>query len=185
MIDIVSLGLPILLSAICVWIASAIIWMLLPHHKSDFKGFPDEDATRNALLPQDLAPGQYNIPHLTSRGELRKPEVIKKFEEGPAGFFTIVPKGLPKMGKSMILSLLYYIVIGVFVAYIGGRTLYPSGESLEVFKVTGTVAWLAYGWGIIPEAIWFGRPWSAIIKHLIDTFIYAIITAIIFSWLWS
>jgi hypothetical protein len=41
-----SLWLPILLSAIAVWVASAINWMVMPHHESDYRKFPDEDAVR-------------------------------------------------------------------------------------------------------------------------------------------
>lgn len=39
--DLLSLWLPILLSAAVVWIVSAIVWMALPHHKQDFiAGWP-------------------------------------------------------------------------------------------------------------------------------------------------
>ena len=184
MVTIASLWLAILLSALIVWIASALIWMVLPHHKSDFKGFPDQEATLNALKPQKLTPGQYDMPHILSRDEMKKPEVRKKFEEGPIGFFTVVQKGIPSMAKGMVLSFLYYIVIGIFVAYLASRTLTPGAEYLAVFRVTGTVAWLAYGWAVIPDAIWFGRPWSAILKHLIDSLVYGLLTAGVFGWLW-
>jgi hypothetical protein len=184
MVTIISLWLAILLSAVFVWIVNAIIWMFLPHHKSDYKGFPDEEAVRNALLPQDLSPGQYDMPHIASRDELNKPEVKKKFEEGPAGFFTIVPKGLPPMSKGMILSFIYYLVVGIIVAYVATRTLSPGAEYLLVFRITATVAWLAYGFGIIQDAIWFGRPWSAIFKHLIDTVVLGLVTGGTFGWLW-
>ena len=83
MVTIGSLWLAIILSAVIVWIASALVWMVLPHHKSEFKGLPNEDAARGALTPQDLAPGQYDIPHLSSPKDVEKAEVRKKFEEGP------------------------------------------------------------------------------------------------------
>ena len=75
-------------------------------------------------------------------------------------------------------------VVSIFIAYIASRTLTPSEHYLAVFRVVGTTAWLAYGFGMIPEAIWFGRPWSSIIKHLIDSLVYALFTAGIFGWLW-
>ncbi len=55
MVTITSLWLPILVSAAFVWIASAIVWMVLPHHKSDFGRVTDEEAARNVL--RDLKPG--------------------------------------------------------------------------------------------------------------------------------
>ncbi|MFQ6022809.1 MAG: hypothetical protein ACE5NW_08815 [Acidiferrobacterales bacterium] len=184
MVTLGSLWLAILLAAVVVWIASALIWMVLPHHKSDYKGLPDEEAARKALTPQDLAPGQYNIPHCASMEEMKKPEVQKKFEEGPAGFITILPRGVPAMGKPMVLTFVYYLIVGVIIAYVASRTLAPGADYLAVFRVTSTIAWLAYGAAIIPDAVWFGRPWSAVGKHLIDALVYALLTAGVFGWLW-
>lgn len=184
MVTIISLWLPILLSAVAVWILSALVWMVLPHHKSEYNAFPDEDATRNALLPQNLQPGLYNIPNVKDWNEAKKPEVAKKFTDGPNGFFTVVPNGFPSMGKNIVMSFFYYLVVGIVVAYLASRTLSPAAHYLAVFRVVGTTAWLAYGFGIIPEAIWFGRPWSSIVKHLIDSLVYALFTAGIFGWLW-
>ena len=184
MVTIISLWLPILISAVLVWIASAIVWTVLPYHKSDYKELPDEEAARKVLQPQNLKPGQYDIPHIASRADVKKPEVLQKFKDGPVGFLTIVPKRLPSMGKGMILSFIYYLVIGILVAYVASRTVNPDAEYLAVFRVTGVVAWLAYGFGIFQDSIWFGRPWSSSFKHLIDTLVYALLTAGVFGWLW-
>ena len=43
-----SLWLPILLSAVFVFLLSAVIHMALPWHKNDFKKMPDEDKIRAA-----------------------------------------------------------------------------------------------------------------------------------------
>ena len=64
MITIASLWLAILVASVIVWIASALIWTVMPHHKSDYKGLPDEEAARQALSPQDLKPGMYYIPYI-------------------------------------------------------------------------------------------------------------------------
>jgi hypothetical protein len=182
MITILSLWLPILLSAMVVFLASMIVWPTL--HRSDYKGLPDEEAAVKALRPQNLKPGMYNIPNIPTRADLKKPEVIKKFEEGPIGFLTVLPRGVPEMGKNLMLSFLYYLSIGIMVAYVASRTLSVGAEYLAVFRITGTVAWLAYGMAVIPEAIWFGRPWSAVSKTLIDALIYGLLTAGVFGWLW-
>jgi len=184
MVTLSALWLAIVLSAAVVWLASFIVWVVLPHHKSDYQGLPDEDAARKALTPQNLAPGQYDLPHLFSRDALKEPEVQKKFEEGPAAFITVLHKGLPAMGKSMLLSIVYNLVISLFVAYLASRTLMAGAEYLTVFRLTGTVAWLAYGTGVIPLAVWFGRPWSAVVKDLADALIYGLLTAGVFGWLW-
>jgi len=84
----------------------------------------------------------------------------------------------------MIISLIFYIVVGIFVAYLASRFLSATTEYLTVFRLTGTVTFMAYGMGIIQDAIWFGRPWSAIFKNLFDALIYAFLTAGTFGWLW-
>lgn len=184
MVTIGSLWTAILLSSIAVWICSFLVWAISPHHKSDFKPLPDEAAARKALKPQNLAPGQYNIPHLPSRDDFKKPEFLKRFEEGPVGFLTVLPKGMPAMGKNMGLSLLFNLLVGVFIAYIASRTLRPGEDYLAVFRLVGATAWLAYGMAVIPDAIWFGRPWKAVAKHLFDALLYALLTAGFFGWQW-
>ena len=61
---------------------------------------------------------------------------------------------------------------------------FEKTEYLTVFRLTGTVAFVSYGMGIIPDAIWFGRPWSTVFKHLFDALVYSLLTAGAFGWLW-
>ena len=158
MVSIASLWLVILLSAILVWIASAVIWMVLPHHKKDFRALPDEAAAIAALKTQNLAAGRYNFPHLHSPTDLKDENNRRKFEEGPAGYLTVIPRGVPSMGKPMAIQFTMYLVVGLVVAYVATRTLPAGTEYLKVFQITGTVAFAAYGFGIAQDAIWFGRP---------------------------
>jgi hypothetical protein len=48
---ITSLWLPILLSAVAVFVASSIVHMVMPWHKGDYQKVPDEDALRAAVGP--------------------------------------------------------------------------------------------------------------------------------------
>jgi len=184
MVTIPTLIFPIVLATVLVWVASALIWTVLPWHKKDFAGLPDEASALAALKPQNLAPGQYALPHITSQAQMKEAAVRQKFEEGPAGFMTVLPRGVPAMGKAMVLSVVFYLVVSVAVAYLASRTLTAGADYMAVFQITATVAWLTYGAATIPDAIWFGRPWSSILKGLWDAFIYALLTAGAFSGLW-
>ena len=184
MVSISSQWLAILLSAVVVWIASALVWMALPHHKKDYKQLPDEDAAINTLRPQNLKPGLYNIPHCKSWDEAKKPEIVEKFNKGPIGFLTVLPNGMPNMAKSMVLSFAFYLVVSVVVAYVVSRTVHPGADYLRVFRIAGVVAWLAYGMSAVQDAIWFGRPWSQIFKFQFDALFYALLTAGVFGWQW-
>jgi hypothetical protein len=61
-----SLWLPIIVSGIALFFASWAAWMLLPHHKGDWKGLPDEEGIMAALRNFNIPPGQYNFPHVCS-----------------------------------------------------------------------------------------------------------------------
>jgi hypothetical protein len=184
MVPVLSQWLPILLSTAAVWISSMIVWTMMPYHRSDYRAFPDEEAVRKALQPQNLGPGLYSIPHLASRADLGKPEVQRLFDDGPAGFMTVLSRGAPKLKRALVLAFLFYWLVSGSVAYIASRTLAPGAEFLLVFQVTGTVAWLAYGMGAVPAAIWFGRPWKDVAKQLLDAFIYGVVTAAVFASQW-
>jgi len=59
MFDIVpytSLILPIVLSAVIVFVASSIIHMLLGYHKNDFRPLPDENGVLEALQSSRFRP---------------------------------------------------------------------------------------------------------------------------------
>lgn len=178
---IAALWLPILTSAVVVWLASALVWVVLPWHKKDFSRLSDEDAARAALA--DLAPGNYMLPYCADQNELKDPAVRKKFEEGPIGFVTLVASGVPTMGGKLLGSFVYYLLVGVFCAYLVTRTVVPTTDYLEVFRVSGTVAFVAYGVAYVQDSIWFGRPWSITAKSLLDALIYALLTGGVFGWL--
>jgi hypothetical protein len=74
-------------------------------------------------------------------------------------------------------------LIGLFVAYLTGRTLMPGANYLVVFRVAGTAAFLAYGLNL-SSGIWKGQPWSMTIKEVIDGLVYGLLTAGTFGWLW-
>ncbi len=184
MVTLGALWLPILLSAAIVWVASAIAWTASPHHKPDFKVIPDQDDFLDSLGKRNLAPGQYWFPHSTNPADMKSPEMIQKQERGPVGVLTVWAAGKPKMGKPMALSLMLYVCVGIFVAYVASRTLQPGADYLAVFRITGTIAVVAYVGGIFPDAIWFGTPWRRTWMTVVDGVVYGLLTAGVFGWLW-
>lgn len=184
MITITALWAAILLASGLAWVASALVWMVLPHHKKDFKPLPDEAAAVEVLRQQGLTPGQYNIPHCADMAEFKTPQAQERFAKGPVGFLTIVDNGMPNMGKMLVTQFLFFLVVSTVVAYLASRMLVPGEDYLAVFRLTATVAFAAYGLGVVPDAIWFGRPWSAVGKNLFDALLYALVTGGAFGWLW-
>ncbi len=179
--SITDLWLPILVSAVVVWIASALVWTVLPWHKSDYAKTGDEAGVRAAL--KGLRPGFYNVPHSSDQKDLKTPEMQQKFADGPLAFITVLPNGLPSMGRSMGLMFVYFVFVGVLCAYVVSRTTGPDASYLEVFRIAGTVAWIANGVGHIPDSVWFGRPWWHTAKSMFDGLIYGLLTGGVFGWL--
>jgi hypothetical protein len=183
MVSLTALWLPILLSAVIVFVASSIIHMLLPYHRSDYKQLPEEDKLRAALRSAGLQPGLYIFPFCTHK-EMKSPAAQEKYKEGPVGMMTVFPSGPPAMPKFLALWFCYSLVIGVFVAYLTGRTVAFGAQYLVVFRVVGTAAFLAYGLGNLSNGIWKGQPWSVTLKEAFDGLVYGLLTAGTFGWLW-
>jgi hypothetical protein len=183
MVPLTALWLPILLSAVIIFVASSIMHMLLKYHQSDYSQLPDEDKILAALRPANLKRGLYVFPFCTHK-DMKSPALIEKYKQGPVGFLTIVPNGPPALPKFLIQWFVYCLVIGFFVAYLTGRTLPRGTDYLAVFRVAGTAGFLAYGLGQLSNGIWKGQRWSATIKDVVDGLIYGLLTAGTFGWLW-
>ena len=183
MVALHSLWMPILLSAVIVFVASSIIHMVLPYHRSDYKKLPDEDKVLAALRSAGVTRGVYMFPHCTHK-DMKSPEMLEKQKQGPIGSITVFPTGPVNMGKHLTLWFLFCVVIGVFTAYLTGRTMPSGADYLHVFRVAGTVSFMAYGVGYLANGIWMGLPWSNVTKHVFDGLIYGLLTAGTFGWLW-
>ena len=184
MVSITALWLPILLSAVIVFVASSIIHMLLPIHKNDYRKLPEEEKVLDALRSAGVTPGRsYIFPYCTHK-DMKAPEMVEKFKRGPIGMLTLRPNGTPAMGKFLGQWFVYCIVVGIFVAYLTGRTRPAGTPYLEVFRVAGASGFLAYSGALIQDAIWKGEDWGVTIKYVIDGFIFALLTAGTFGWLW-
>ena len=153
MVTLAQLWLPVVLSAVVVFVGSSILHMVLKYHRSDYRSMPGEDEVAAALRKQQLGPGTYFLPHCVDPKDLSKPEVKEKFERGPVGMVTIMPSGPPSMAKPMASWVLYCLVMSLLVAYLTGRTVGPGAEYLTVFRVAGTAAFLGYAGAVGAESI--------------------------------
>jgi hypothetical protein len=184
MVSIVSLSLPILLSAVAVFIISSIIHMFLGYHNTDFGKLPSEEQVMDDLRKANIPPGDYVMPHAAGNKERNTQEFKDKMNKGPVAFMTVFPSGQIAMGKSLTLWFIYCIIVGIFAAYIAGRALSPGADYLSVFRFAGCTAFVGYGLALMQNSIWYNRKWSVTIKSMFDALIYALFTAGIFGWLW-
>jgi hypothetical protein len=184
MVSLTALWLPILLSAVAVFIASSILHMVLTYHKSDYTKIPGEESVQEAMRKAGVGRGVYFVPHCADMKDLGKPEVKEKFEKGPVALVTVLPSGMPSMGKSLVLWFVFCLVIGLLVAYLTSRTVPWGADYLSVFRVAGTAAFLGYAGANATESIWKSQPWLITAKHVFDGLVYSLLTAGVFGWLW-
>jgi len=178
-----ELWLPILVSSVVVFFASFLAHMILPHHKKDYRKVADEDTLLDWVRSTKPAPGQYMFPGCEDWSELKDPEVKKRWEAGPHGTMNVYP-GPPSMGRNLILTFVYYIVVSVFIAYLARLSLGADAGFMEAFRFTGTAGVMAYVLGWVGNSIWFNQPRKAFINDLCDGIVYGLLTGVVFGLLW-
>lgn len=184
MVTIASLWLPILLSAVIVFIASTVIHMGPLWHRGDYPRMPRETEVLDALRPFAIPPGDYFIPRAGGMQEMRSPEFKDKLNRGPVAVLTVMPNGMMSMQRNLLQWFVFLIVVGIFCAYIAGRTL-PAGTPYpRVFQIVGATAFIGYALALCELSIWYRRSWSLTAKAALDGLIYAALTAGTFGWLW-
>lgn len=182
MVSLAALWLPILLSAIGVFVVSSLVHMVFTYHRHDYDKLPNEDTFTAFLKEQKIEPGNYFFPHAMTAEERKKPEVVQMMTHGPAGSLTLMP-GF-QMGKSMITWIILCLVIEILVAYVATLCLGRGAEPMAVFRLTATVALLGFAGCAASDSIWMGRRWATSFRHIFDGLLYALVSSGIFVWLW-
>jgi FtsH-binding integral membrane protein len=185
MTGLLELWLPILLSAVLVFVVSSFIHMvLLSWHRNDCRKVPQEDKLMDSLRPLAIPPGDYMVPRPSSMQDLRTPEFAEKIRQGPVLVMTVLPSGPMSMGRNLVLWFLYSVVVGVFAAYVAGRALPAGAPFSRVCQLTAVTAFVGYSLALWQMSIWYRRAWSTTIKATVDGLIYALVTGATFAWLW-
>lgn len=184
MVTLVDLWLPILVSAVFVFIASSLFHMVIPIHKGDFRKMPGEEKILAEMRTQGVQPGSYGFPMCESMKDMGSPEMMAKANLGPVGFVTVMPNGPCNMGKCLLFWFLHIVLVLIIVAYIAGLSLPRGAEFMSVLRVAGTAGILGFAVGGLPESIWRGQQWSITLKFVFDGVVYGLVTGATFAWLW-
>jgi hypothetical protein len=184
MVPLISLGVPILVAAVIVFLASFVLHMLLPLHRSDLKKLPREDEVLDALRRFAIPPGDYAAPHAGSPAAMKDPAFVEKMKKGPQVLMTLSAGRPPSLAGNLVQWFVYSLVVGLFAGYVASRALGPGAPYLEVFRFVGTAAFLGYSLALAQNSIWYRRNWIATLKSMFDGLVYALLSAGTFGWLW-
>lgn len=198
-----ELWLPILLSGVGVWIASAIAWMAIGHHKKDRDALPGgekgEQEMMDTVTRLGIKPGNYGFPDFCQHDTLPRKERMEAlkvlYDKHPQGLLRVWAP--VNMGVNMVLTFLFYLVTSAVIGYLawaalgpGSMPSPPNGADLPttnralVFQVTGIAGILAYSFATFPGDLWFQKKKRAMVMDWCDGVVFALITGLIFAWLW-
>jgi len=181
----IFLWLPILLSAVVVFVISSLIHMVFKWHASDYQGFANEDAVRDAIRTGNPSPGTYVVPYCKEMKDMGSDAMKRKYAEGPVGHMTIGPSGPPNMGKCLGLWFLWSLIIAIAAAFIVTQLMgLAPGRARAATKLFGAVIFVAHGFGTVTESIWMMRSWRSSVKYLLDAALYAFGSAAVFYSFW-
>lgn len=187
------LWLPILLSGVGVWFASAIAWMAIGHHTKDRGGIPNEQEFMDTITRMGIKPGNYGFPDFCQHHNLPREERMKAtkalYDKHPQGLLRVWAP--TNMGLNMLLTFLFYLVTSAVIGFLAWTALPHAGATVaggatfgKVFQVVALAAVLAYCFASVPGDIWFQKKRRAMIMDWIDGVAFGLITAVIFAWLW-
>lgn len=179
-----TLWLPILLSAVFVFLASSVIHMALPWHKTDYLGVPQADQVAAALRPHALTPGDYMLPKPDTMQQMRSPEYADRVAKGPVIVMTVMPNGMMPLGPMLAKWFVYIVVVAYLAAAIASTVLDRAADSKLVFHTVALTSFLGFAGALWQMSIWYRRSWVTTLKSTVDGLVYAAITAGTFAWLW-
>jgi hypothetical protein len=179
------LWLPVVVSAFFVFLASSIIWTMMPHHQKEWHKLPGEAAVLAALRAQPAEPGLYALPGIDHPADRKSAAWKADLERGPIAYVTLVRGGMAPMGPKMFTSLVGNLVVSFFCAYIASHVLQPGASYLEVFRVVGTLGFMSYSFAKIQDSIWFGWPWRSLLAQAADALLFGCLMGGTFGWLWK
>jgi hypothetical protein len=90
----------------------------------------------------------------------------------------------PNFARNLILTFVFYVIVGLFVGYITANARAAGAAFLPVFQVAGATGVLAYCAGSIPNAIFFGKPARFVFTEFVDGVVYGLLTGVVFALLW-
>lgn len=184
MVSLMSLLVPILLSAALVFLASFVLHMVVPFHRNDIKRVPREDEFLAAIRGFDLPAGDYVAPHAESPSAMKDPAFIEKRAKGPTVIMTTRPGAPPPMSAILPKWFLYCVLVSVMAAYVASRTLPPGTDYRQVFQIVSTTAFMGYAVALLQNWIWWMKDGPATFRTMVDGLAYALLTAGVFGWMW-
>ena len=180
MVELTSLWLPIILSAVALFFIGFLSYMVLPIHKADWKELPDEDAFGKAVRNMNIPAGNYMFPYCADAEQMKSEAFIQKQKDGPVGLIQVWNESC-NMGKQLGCQFFFLLVTSFCLAYLATLGVPAGADFMTVFRFVGTAGILVYTIANVPNTIWFK---ARLTGHLVDGVLLGLATGLIFALLW-
>ena len=180
-----ALWLPIVLSAVLVFLVSWVLHVFVPLHKGDMRKFPDEERMVAAIREQKVGPGDVFVPLPAVDGGVPEPRDEGAVRGGAGGppqrSAPPAPGGWegPRAAVPLLRGPGRPRCLRDVGAALGRGAAYG-----KVFQVAGTIAILAHAASYLQDSIWKGTPWKVTAKFVFDGVVYGLVTAGAFAGFW-
>lgn len=145
--------LPILLSAVFVFVASAVINMAFKFwHAADMKGFANEEEVAAAIRKGNAGPGLYMIP-FCDPATYNDPAVQAKFNQGPVGKIHLTANGMKSLGAHLGAWFAFCLLVSIACAGLAAYALPPNPGTHAIWHTVGLAALLGYSFGEVTNSI--------------------------------
>ena len=177
------LWLPILVATVVLWILSFVAWVVSSHHIGDFKKLEAEDEVMNLIKEAEVGSGNYMFPYSGTNKEQNSKDYQARYMEGPRGTLNVYD--VPNMGVNMGLTILYFLVTSLTIAYVTNVACPVADAETDfkkVFRVAGTIGVLTYASSPVLHRIWFkAKLWT----DMLDGAVYGTALGLIYGLLWT
>lgn len=179
-----ALWLPVLATAVAIFIVSSLVHMVFKWHLPDYRRLANEDEVRVAINAGQPGPGQYVLPHCSDMKQMQGEAMQGKYREGPVGYLLLRQPGPPAMGKALLHWFLFSLAIATCAGILAAQVYGFGGAGHGPGHLVGVVSFLAYASGQVQDGIWKAQPWRSVMMYLLDALLYGTASALCFWWLW-
>lgn len=183
MSELIALWLPVLVASVAVFFASFLAWVVIGHHTPDYREHPEEGTLMEFLQKSGTKPGVYMFPMARTKEEMESETKKQRMNSGPWGTVNVFSRQI-SMGRNLLFTYIFYLVTSVFIAYVGTLGLDAGAGFSKVFQLTGTVGILAYAFGPVGNAIWFGTHLRPAVMDILDGVAFGLVTGVVFGAMW-
>ncbi|MDP6928516.1 MAG: hypothetical protein QF412_02320 [Planctomycetota bacterium] len=167
-----SLFLPAILGGVAVFFMSFLLRMVASYHWKDFSRLPDEESVMDALRSQNAGGGQFSFPHCANFAQMKDAAWQEHYAKGPKGILFTLPSGPVPMGKALLQSFLFNLVISLLAAWAVTQFMAPDAAAFQVWCFVAILGFLAFGGASVWGPIWRGTGWRICLFELMDGALY-------------